>query len=73
MKFSPTETGLYDLGGNVWEWCEDKFSASSTDRVLRGGSWINDASGFLLSSERYHGQPSSRVHGGFRVVVVSGR
>jgi len=63
-------TGLHDLAGNVWEWCEDEYSPAIGARVLRGGSWINDVPRNLLSSCRGHDEPDERVgYIGFRVVL----
>jgi formylglycine-generating enzyme required for sulfatase activity len=72
-SFAANEYGVYDLGGNVWEWCEDWWNAEKKDRVLRGASWVNDGRpAVLLSSFRYGGFAPERRSGdeGFRCVLV---
>lgn len=52
MSFPPNELGIHDLGGNVWEWCEDWFNAEQKLHVLRGASWGSSAREPLVSSFR---------------------
>jgi formylglycine-generating enzyme required for sulfatase activity len=63
--------GLYDLGGNVWQWCEDWKNSEHKERVLRGGSWIWGDRGGLRSSCRIYAAPKvCSGNNGFRCVLA---
>jgi formylglycine-generating enzyme required for sulfatase activity len=81
----PNVWGLYDMHGNVWDWCldswdgsanypssavSDPYVASGPLRVLRGGSWY-DASGHCRAAHRVRLEPGDTVDiGGLRVVCA---
>jgi hypothetical protein len=70
-QHKPNFFGLYDMHGNVWEWCRDYYDNEKKYRVLRGGSWDNQAEG-LRSSYRGCSSPDDRDGNiGFRIVSVA--
>lgn len=70
-SFPPGKDGLYDLGGNVWEWCSDPFDPGKESRVVRGASWVDNLPEILLTSYRHYGRPEMRnTSVGFRCVLA---
>ena len=83
-SFPPNGWGLFDTSGNVWEWCHDWFDsayygqspkdnppgpASGTERVIRGGSWINAAAKCTSSFRGGSDPEAAHASIGFRVVL----
>ncbi len=80
----PNKFGLYDMHGNVWEWCEDDQAVqsqttqsqqslrrrSSTQKYLRGGSWFNEPRD-CRSAAHFEQSPMSHLNTvGFRVICT---
>jgi formylglycine-generating enzyme required for sulfatase activity/predicted Ser/Thr protein kinase len=71
-SYAPDGPGLYDLNGNVREWCEDLLTPDATTHVVRGGSWGLSDEFNLRSSSRNSRIPNQREPTiGFRVVLAS--
>ena len=88
-QYPPNRWGLYDMHGNVWEWCQDywhgDYQGAPMDgsawvrggnvnrRVIRGGSWV-DLPGYCRAAYRLSGSPDYRNDFiGFRVSCAAPR
>jgi formylglycine-generating enzyme required for sulfatase activity len=73
----PNELGIYDMTGNVWEWCSDLASSYSNKnwknegsyRILKGGSWISEKDICFPWYREYDGPKCRRPSGGFRLTM----
>lgn len=83
-SYPPNAFGLYDMHGNVWEWCDDRYGSNYYSRgdmidpkgqsdeekyVVRGGSWKDGPSELRSANRNAQGRGADKKYLGFRVVL----
>jgi formylglycine-generating enzyme required for sulfatase activity len=69
-SYAPNKLGLYDMHGNVWQWCDDNASSrpggKMTLRLVKGGSWFD-------SGKRCQAADSRKTSGSMHTAIIGFR
>jgi len=71
-SFAPNGYGLYNVSGNVWEWCADSWSNADESKVIKGGSYLchdSYCNRYRLSARTSQPKNGFTAHIGFRCVA----
>ncbi|WP_367391746.1 SUMF1/EgtB/PvdO family nonheme iron enzyme [Lewinella sp. LCG006] len=79
-QLQPNNAGIYDMSGNVWEWCFDWYGEypstpqrgpigpdAGSHRIIRGGAWLQSADDCRVSTRQYRRPEEKTVYIGFRL------
>jgi formylglycine-generating enzyme required for sulfatase activity len=69
-SYAPNKLGLYDMHGNIWQWCEDLWAPGASFRVIRGGTWLSGAAGCCAAYRDRYTPDDRDPYLGFRLARI---